>query len=131
MSPTLLKLNQIAQGLVAWSEGMAWFRESPSTEKESILRDLANITIQSHPRAEEIEPAIQMAGLKHTFTPCVLVSKVHAPERAVHKILMLPEAEWEKSFQLLIALLSVADARRRATHCDQGCSHDWHQLRRP
>jgi hypothetical protein len=102
-----------------------------SSEKASVLRDLAYIANQAHPLAAEVEQAIGVAGLKRTFTPCVLVSKTYAPEKAFHKILSLPEAEWEKSFRLLLALLSIADARRRATRCAEGCSHEWHQLRGP
>ena len=94
-----------------------------------MLRDLASIAHQAHLRAEEVGPAMQLAGLKPTFTPCVLVSKGASPEKAFHKIASLPEAEWEKSFRLLLGLLSIADARRRATHCAQGCSHEWHQMR--
>ena len=131
MSPTLLKLNQIAQGLLPWSSGVSWFTGMSTSDKASVLRDLAYIANQAHPRAEEVEPAMSLAGLKRTFTPCVLVSKGRSPENAFHKIVSLPEAEWEKSFRLLLALLSVADARRRAAHCAQGCSHEWHQLPSP
>jgi len=131
MSPTLLKLNQIAQGLLPWSSGVSWFTGLSSSDKSVVLRDLARIANQAHPRAEEVEPAMRLAGLKRTFTPCVLVSKGPSPEKTFHKILSLPETEWEKSFQLLLALLSIADARRRTARCAQGCSHEWHQLLKP
>jgi hypothetical protein len=131
MSPILLKLNQIAQGLLPWSLGVSWFTGLLPSDQKSVLRDLAYITNQAHPRAEEVEPAMRLAGLKSTFTPCVLVSKGLSPERAFHKIVSLPETEWENSFRLLLALLSVADARRRTAHCAQGCSHEWHQLPSP
>jgi hypothetical protein len=61
-----------------------------------------------------------LAGLKPTLTPCVVVSRAPVPAKAFHKILSLPE--------LLLGLLTVADARRRATQCAQGCSHEWHHL---
>ncbi|WP_433354204.1 DUF5958 family protein [Microtetraspora malaysiensis] len=35
----------------------------------------------------------------------------------------------EPAFRLLIALLTVADGRRRERYCAGGCSHAWHQLR--
>jgi hypothetical protein len=127
MSPTLLKLNQMAQGLLPWDAGLSWFIGLSPSEKNSVLRDLGYITHQAHPRAEEVDAAIAKAGLKRTFTPCVLVCKASSPEKAFQKIVSLPEAEWEKSFRLLVALLSIADARRRAVHCGGGCSHEWHQ----
>jgi hypothetical protein len=103
----------------------------PSSQKASVLRDLAYITTEAHPLAVEVDHAIDVAGLKRTFTPCVLVSKASSPEKAFYKILSLPEAEWEKSFRLLVGLLSIADARRRTTQCAPGCSHEWHQLPGP
>jgi len=130
MSPTLLKLNQMAQGLLPWDSGVSWFIGLPSSDKKSVQRDLGFIAKQAHPRADEVDPAIAIAGLKRTFTPCVLVYKASSPEKAFHKIVSLPEAEWEKSFRLLVALLSIADVRRRAMQCAQGCSHEWHHLPR-
>src|SRR4051812_26273131 len=107
----------MAEGLLPWDSGVSWFIELPSSDKKSVLRDLGFIANQAHSRADEVDAAIAMAGLKPTFTPCVLVYKASSPEKAFHKIVSLPEAEWEKSFRLLVALLSIADARRRAMHC--------------
>jgi hypothetical protein len=129
MSPSILQLNQIAQGLISWTEGVSWFNGLPSLARSAVLRELAAIAKQSHPKADEVEQAIQLAGLKPTFTPCVLVTKAApAPEQAFHKVISLPEDEWEKSFRLLVGLLAIADARRRSTHCAEGCSHEWHHL---
>ncbi|MEW2406363.1 DUF5958 family protein [Streptomyces griseoviridis] len=33
-----------------------------------------------------------------------------------------------KSFRLLIAVLAVADGRRRERFCSDGCGHAWHRL---
>jgi hypothetical protein len=38
MSPALLKLNQIAQGLLPWASGVSWFIGLSSSEKRSVLR---------------------------------------------------------------------------------------------
>ena len=96
-----------------------------------MLRDLAYIVFLVFLCAEEVEPAMSLARLKRTFTPCVLVSRGASPEKAFHEIVSLPEAEWDKSFRLMLGLLSIADARRRAAHCAQGCPHAWHELRSP
>jgi hypothetical protein len=50
MTPTLLKLNQISQGLLPWSLGVS--------DTASVLRDLASIATQAHPLAEELDPAM-------------------------------------------------------------------------
>ncbi|MDX2935586.1 DUF5958 family protein [Streptomyces ipomoeae] len=44
------------------------------------------------------------------------------------KIINLPQGERVKAFRLLVALLGVADERRRARFCVNGCSHAWHNL---
>ena len=75
LSPTELQLNRIAQGLVPVKEGIEWFVALAQEEQRSVLRALAYITSQSHPLANEVEPAIAEAGLKPTFTPCVMVLK--------------------------------------------------------
>jgi len=33
-----------------------------------------------------------------------------------------------KAFRLLVALLGVADKRRRERFCADGCTHAWHRL---
>jgi len=129
MTDAVLKLNQIAQGFIPWADGVAWFAGLSECERAVVMRYLVQIAKQSHPRAEEIEPAIQLAGLKPTFTPCVLVKMASpAPERAFERVFALPENEREKSFKLLLALFSIADARRRQINCKDGCTHAWHNL---
>ncbi|MGW2378501.1 DUF5958 family protein [Kitasatospora sp. NPDC001683] len=44
------------------------------------------------------------------------------------KIIHLPQDERIKSFRLLVALLGVADERRRVRFCASGCRHGWHHL---
>ncbi|MGC4998814.1 DUF5958 family protein [Streptomyces sp. DT195] len=36
--------------------------------------------------------------------------------------------ERRKAFKLLVAALSIADARRRERFCVDGCGHWWHSL---
>lgn len=132
MSPGILKLNRLAQGLIPWDEGVIWFNGLSTLEKSGVLRDLAGIARQSHPRADEVEPAMRLAALSPTCTPCALVRMATVfPERAFQRVIALPENEWEKSFRLLLALLAIADARRRNTQCAEGCSHEWHHLAPP
>ncbi|WP_327739315.1 DUF5958 family protein [Streptomyces nojiriensis] len=44
------------------------------------------------------------------------------------KIINLPQDERVKSFRLLVALLGVADKRRRERFCADWCGHAWHRL---
>jgi hypothetical protein len=128
VTPRELKLNQIAQGLIAWDAGVEWFEACTEAEKSVILRELGFIVNQAHPLVAEVQRAIEKSGLMSTFTPCVLALKSNPPERAINKIITLPEPERLKSFKLLLALFSIADLRRRSTVCKGGCTHEWHNL---
>ena len=128
MTPRELKLNQIAQDRISWDAGLAWFEACTEAERSVILRELGFMVSQAHPLAAEVQPAIEHSGLRTSFTPCVLALKANPPERAIAKIITLPESEWVKSFTLLLALFSVADRRRRSTVCKGGCTHEWHNL---
>jgi hypothetical protein len=126
VTPRELKINQIAQGVVSWDAGVEWFETCAEAERNLILRELGFIVSQAHPLVAEVQPAIEESGLRSTFTPCVLALKSNPPERAIHKIISLPEPERLKSFKLLLALFSIADRRRRSTVCKGGCTHEWH-----
>ena len=128
MKQSELQLNRIAQGLVSEANGLQWFTAHAEPERAAILKDLANITQQAHPRPEEVPAAIARSALKSTFTPCVMLQTAARPTLALARIASLPEAEHVKAFRLLMALFSIADTRRRDTHCKNGCTHDWHNL---
>ena len=129
LTNTELKINFIAQGIINKADGISWFKELPTEQRTQVLYDLAHICCQSHPKKEEVLVAITRAHLKPTFTPCVLLKLAKIPEKGLRKIATLPESEQIKSFRLMLALFSIADARRRATDCKDGCSHEWHNLR--
>jgi hypothetical protein len=128
MRPSELQLNRIAQGLVHEDVGLQWFERLTAAERAAVLRDLAYITHQSNPKFEEVPQAVVRSGLNPTFTPCVVLRKADRPTNALSRIASLPEPEHVKSFRLLMALFSIADARRRETQCKDGCTHEWHNL---
>jgi len=128
LTATELQLNRIVQGQVSVAEGSSWFESQQLEEQGQTLGALARLCLQAHPLAAEVPQAIGRSGLKRSFTPCVLLENAIKPELALNKIIGLPVAEHEKAFRLLIALFSIADTRRRATHCQEGCTHAWHNL---
>jgi len=128
LTPHELQLNRIAQGLIPIAEAISWFEGLSSEEQRTVLWALVRVTFQAHPLKSEVEPAINQAGLKPTFTPCVMALKADDPIRGFDKLGNLPPHEWVKTFRLLIALFSIADQRRRETSCKNGCTHAWHNL---
>ena len=128
LSEIELQLNRIAQGSVSVPDGVSWFEGVTQDQQQSVLRTLAYITSQSHPLAAEVDAAIAQAGLKPTFTPCVMVRKAPIPEKGCLALSGLPPEEWVKSFRLMVALFTLADRRRREISCRSGCTHEWHNL---
>ncbi|MEV5824923.1 DUF5958 family protein [Spirillospora sp. NPDC052242] len=122
-------LTMLALGEKSMLDGREWFNGHTVEERRDIVRQLAYYAAQAGARADDVEPSAREAGLKMTFTPVVMASK--APS-AGHLTLLanLPEHELEKAFRLLVALFSMADARRYATYCADGCTHEWHRRRR-
>jgi len=125
-----LMINRLAQGLIPIDDGIDWFKEMGTMRRGYVLEALAMCCGQAHPLPSEVEPAIAAAGLKPTFTPCVMLKKATLPARALSRIVRLPSDENEKAFRVLLALFSIADKRRRETACKDGCYHEWHNLDR-
>ncbi|MEU3402183.1 DUF5958 family protein [Streptomyces filamentosus] len=127
MNERVVVLNQLAQGIRPLDQGVDWFGSLDGAEQFEVLRDLAGFCIQARALIEDGPEAIRRAGIRPTHTPAVLITRGHLAEQLA-KIINLPQDERVKAFRLLVALLSVADERRRARFCAQGCSHAWHHL---
>lgn len=120
-------LNELAQALRPMSWGVSWFEELASEDQFAVLCDLVLYSTQAGATAEDGPESVLLAGIRRTHTPAVLITRGRLPEQLA-KIINLPPAERVKAFRLLVALLAVADRRRRERYCMDGCSHAWHQL---
>ncbi|MFF4935387.1 DUF5958 family protein [Streptomyces griseofuscus] len=121
-------LNELAQGIRPLAQGVGWFEGLADTEQFEVLRDLAGFCIQARATSEDGPESIRRAGIRPTHTPAVLVTRGRLTEQLA-KIINLPQDERVKAFRLLVALLGVADDRRRLRFCADGCGHAWHHLR--
>ncbi|MCR3739693.1 hypothetical protein BS35_002240 [Actinomadura glauciflava] len=124
---TSLVLNTLAQGLRPIADGIVWFESLTSGQRHDVLSRLAMFCTQAGATSEDATEAIRRAGIRPTHTPAVLLPRGRM-EVQLAKIANLPEDERLKSFRLLVALLGVSDARRRARLCSDGCGHAWHHL---
>ncbi|MER5477732.1 DUF5958 family protein [Streptomyces sp. NPDC002734] len=123
-------LNELAQGLRPFPDGLAWFEALDEEKQSVVLRHLGHFCYQSHPTREEAVEAVRLSGLRPTHTPCVLILRGRADEQAGRVATLRPRHERIKAFRLLVRLLAVADARRRR-FCGGRCSHAWHRLPDP
>ncbi|MFI7705414.1 DUF5958 family protein [Nonomuraea sp. NPDC049480] len=128
MSKRSIILNELSQGRRPLQEGIDWFKALPLDERRDVIRELFSYALQARAATEDAAESIARAGVKPTATPAVLISRGPIREQLA-KIGNLPEAEMEKSFRILLALLSISDARRRELDCADGCTHPWHNLR--
>ncbi|MFE9868585.1 DUF5958 family protein [Streptomyces sp. NPDC005506] len=61
-------------------------------------------------------------------TPAVLIARGRIDQQLGKIVGLTPHDERLKSFRLLIAVLAVADGRRRECFCSYGCGPAWHRL---
>lgn len=122
-----VRLNELAQGLRPLGQGVAWFEDLAADEQFEVLRDLSGFCIHARATVEDGPESVRLAGIRPTHTPAVLISRGQLRGQ-LEKIIGLPQDERVKAFRLLVALLGVADKRRRERFCGNGCTHVWHQL---
>ncbi|MFJ6943094.1 DUF5958 family protein [Streptomyces wuyuanensis] len=121
-------LNELAQDLRPLDEGIAWFASLPEDEQTRTLHLLAGFCFQAHPTAEEAVESIRRSGLRPTHTPAVMLVRGRIEHQVGAIAGLTPRHERMKAFRLLIALLAIADGRRRERCRVVGCGHDWHRL---
>ena len=115
-------INELAQGLRSMAEGMAWFARCPEPEQRLAVRELGFFCIQARATEEDVQEAIARSGIRPTYTPAVMLSRWRLHMSA------LPPYDLPRAFQLLTALLAIADTRRRERYCAGGCGHEWHAV---
>lgn len=127
MNGRAVVLNESAQGIRPLAQGVSWFEGLAEPEQFDVLRDLSGYCIQARATSEDAAESIRRAGIRPTHTPAVLLTRGRLTEQLA-KIINLPQDERTKAFRLLVALLAVADERRRARFCAEDCRHAWHHL---
>ncbi|MFA0845595.1 DUF5958 family protein [Streptomyces rochei] len=121
-------LNELGQGLRPISEGIEWFDSLGQKEQSEALLFLRHHCVQARAAAEDAQEAIRRAGLRLTHTPAVLILPGRIDQQLGKIAGLTPLDERRKAFRLLIAVITIADARRRERFCSDGCSHWWHRL---
>ncbi|WP_030784774.1 DUF5958 family protein [Streptomyces sp. NRRL S-920] len=128
MADPYIILNELAQELRPMTQGIEWFESLSAEEQTNTLRLLSNFCTQARATAEDGPESIRRAGLRATHTPAVLITRGPIDQQLGKIANLTPHHERLKSFRLLIAVLAVADERRRERFCSDGCGHAWHRL---
>ncbi|MFC9385585.1 DUF5958 family protein [Streptomyces venezuelae] len=106
-------LNELAQGLRPMSQGIAWFDALDPEEQSEALVFLRHHCVQARAVAEDGPEGIRRAGLRPTHTPAVLITRGRINEQLGKIASLAPRDERRKAFRLLVAMLAIADERRR------------------
>ncbi|AII50638.1 DUF5958 family protein [Hymenobacter sp. APR13] len=120
-------LNRLAQHQLPCKWAWAWFAVLSVEAQQARLTELADYIQQAHPTPALVQQALTEAPVKPTATPLVLL-RIHGLPEALRRIQQLPPPEYPNAFRALLSLFRVADAHRRRTQCQHGCTHDWHNL---
>ncbi|MET9469428.1 DUF5958 family protein [Streptomyces sp. NPDC006544] len=121
-------LNELAQGLRPMSQGIEWFDALGPEKQSEALLFLRHHCVQARATTEDGPESVRRAGLRPTHTPAVLITCGRI-EHQLGKIASLKTLdERRKAFRLLVAVLAIADGRRRERFCSDGCGHWWHRL---
>ncbi|GEB57121.1 DUF5958 family protein [Streptomyces gardneri] len=121
-------LNELAQGLRPMSQGIEWFDALGPQEQSETLLFLRHHCVQARAVTEDGPESIRRAGLRSTHTPAVLITRGRIDLQLGKIAGLTPLDERRKAFRLLIAVLAIADGRRRDRFCSGGCGHWWHRL---
>ncbi|MGG8410337.1 DUF5958 family protein [Streptomyces sp. 12297] len=121
-------LNELAQGLRPMSQGIEWFDALSREEQSEALLFLRHHCVQARAVTEDGPESIRRAGLRSTHTPSVLITRGPIEQQLGKIVGLTPVDERRKAFRLLVAVLAVADERRRERFCSDGCGHWWHRL---
>jgi hypothetical protein len=121
-------LNELAQELRPMSQGIAWFDALNPEEQSEALLFLRHHCVQARAVAEDGAEGIRRAGLRPTHTPAVLITRGRIDDQLGKIASLTPRDERRKAFRLLVAVLAIADRRRRERYCSDGCGHWWHRL---
>ncbi|MER8233165.1 DUF5958 family protein [Streptomyces sp. NPDC094049] len=121
-------LNELAQGLRPMPQGITWFDALAPEEQSEALLFLRHHCVQARAVAEDGPEGIRRAGLRPTHTPAVLIMRGQIDDQLGKIASLISRDERRKAFRLLVAVLAIADGRRRKRYCSNGCSHWWHRL---
>jgi hypothetical protein len=104
-------VNKYGQGLISIEQLTKSFHLLDLSQKKLFLSDTLYLIMQSKPKEEDIQLAIEQSKLKPTYTPCIMLKKGVANYN-LQKLIELPEAELEKVFVLLLSLFKIPYNRR-------------------
>jgi len=121
-----IEVNQVAQGLREGGDVFAAFAALSDEEKRTVLRRVNVLALQAGALDGDAAAAIARSGVRPTRTAAVLLAKGRI-DIQLAKAAMLPQVDLRDALRLAIALLAIADERRRRTTCASGCSHWWHK----
>lgn len=119
-----IKLIQFSQNLITIKELGKDFISKDIQSKKEYLRQLIFLLVQIHPKQEDIDKAIDLTGMKRTYTPFVMIKK-GISQSSLDAMINLPDHEVDKVFYLFAALYKVAYEREKNKINNQDNPYKW------
>src|SRR5437868_5502273 len=107
-------INQVAQGVQEFERIGVAFGAMSEAERRGVIRRISVLALQAGAHDADVAPSIVMSGVRLTRTAAVLLAKGRV-DLQLAKIANLPGAELMDGLRLTVALLAIADQRRRST----------------
>ena len=117
--------NRAAQGNASVDDVLREINSGTEEHQRHRLRQLAAMVQQASPSDGDAAPAIEKAGVSAKRTASVLIGKSPIVQQFA-KLWSLPSGELDDVCRILLAVLAIADRRRRTEKCSGGCQHWWH-----
>lgn len=111
--------NRAAQGGASVDDLLRELNSDSEEHRRRRLRQLAAMVQQASPTDGDAAPAIAKAGVAATRTASVLIGKRPFVQQLA-KLWSLPPSELDDVCKILLAVLAIADQRRRTTKCNGG-----------
>ncbi len=120
-----IHLNRMVQGIEERGAFFSMFDAADEARRRELLRTATRMAEQAGAKEEDVSAAIVDAGVNPRRTSAV-VAGLPPLRQNIWRLSSLPMADLSDGIRLMLALFAIADARRRATVCANGCSHWWH-----
>lgn len=124
----LILLNQYAQGIVTRQEVEKWFLSLAENEKQSSVKEVWILATQALVTEGDIPKATEVAGLKSTHTPVVMILNGDVPfYKRGYRLSELKGIVLNQAFWFVLECFALAERRRKEKEGTTECNHWWHK----
>jgi hypothetical protein len=124
----LILLNQYVQGIVTRQEVDKWFLSLEENKKQFSVKELWILATQAQVIEGDIPKAMELAGLRPSNIPVIMVSKGEVSfHKRGYKLSKLKGTVLNQAFWFVLECFALAERRRKEKEGTRECNHWWHK----